>query len=208
MSPSDFQVRRATLQDLPVLRQLWQADQFKGHELERRFTEFQVVATARGELLGAIGLHLENHQGLLHAEVYRQPEHEEALRPHLWQRIQNVARNHGLHRLWTREKSPFWRRCGLQSAGEADLARLPASFGDRNGEWLTLQLRDDLVSDRSVEQEFEVFKAEQEAAVRQALHRVRLLRFVALVVALAVLAIVGVGVWKFVKVYRPRQRRK
>lgn len=208
MTPSEFHVRRATVDDLPVLRQLWQAEQFNLHELERCFTEFQVVAGARGELLGALGLHIAAQQGLLHGEAYRQPECEEELRPHLWERIQSVARNHGLHRLWTREKAPFWRRCGLRPASEADLAKLPASFGDRHGEWLTLQLRDEIVSEQSLEREFELFKAEQEAALRHAMHRVRLLRVVALLIGLAALTVAGVLVWKFVKVSGPLRRRK
>jgi N-acetylglutamate synthase-like GNAT family acetyltransferase len=207
MSPSEFHVRRATVDDLPWLRHLWQAERFDCHELERRFTEFQVVHNSRGELLGTLGLHIDGHQGLLHCEAYLRPETEEALRPYLWERLEGVARNHGLHRLWTREKAPFWRQCGLQPPTEEELAKLPASFGDRHAEWLTLQLRDERAATTSLEQEFELFKAHQDAELARARQQARLIKLVAVGIGLVLFGVLAVFLFKFVKVW-PRLRRR
>lgn len=201
MSLSEFRVRRATVDDLPWLRHLWQAEQFDCHDLERRFTEFQIVHNSRGELLGTIGLRIDGHHGLLHCEAFARPETEESLRPALWERLQVVARNHGLHRLWTRERAPFWRHCGLQPATEEELSKLPPSFGGRHGDWLTLQLRDELAATRSLEHEFELFRAEQQAASRRAQEQARLLKLVAFVVGLLLLGAVAVCLYKFKNVW-------
>lgn len=200
MSSASIHVRRATLEDLPLLRGLWEAERFDAPELERRFTEFQVVQGPGGELLGAVGLQVQNQQGLLHSEAYVHPETEEELRPLLWERIQTIARNHGLHRLWTRERAPFWRRCGLEPAGEPELQRLPPAFGDRQREWLTLRLRDELAVPHAIEREFELFKAEQDAALERARRQVRIVKTIAWVIGLVLLAIAAVILVKFVKV--------
>lgn len=200
MSCAPIHVRRATLEDLPLLRGLWQAEHFDAPELERRFTEFQVVQGPGGELLGAVGLHIRDHQGLLHSEAFVHPETEEELRPLLWERIQTIARNHGLLRLWTRERAPFWRRCGLEPAGEPELQRLPPTFGDRQREWLTLRLRDELLTPHAIEREFELFKAEQDAALERTRRQVRLVKTFAWVIGLILLGIAVVILVKFVKV--------
>jgi N-acetylglutamate synthase-like GNAT family acetyltransferase len=199
MSGIPIQVRRATVEDLPRLRGLWQAEQFPASELERRFTEFQVVLGPGGELLGAVGLHIQNQHGLLHSEAFVHPETEEELRPLLWERIQAIARNHGLLRLWTRERAPFWRRCGLEPAGEAELQRLPPAFGERQREWLTLRLRDELAVPHAIEREFELFKAEQDAAMERTRRQVRIVKAFAWAIGLILLAVAAVILVKFVK---------
>src|SRR5207244_2965542 len=100
MNPSGYHVRRATLDDLEKLRNLWKIRKFDILELEKRFTEFQVACDAKGELAGSIGLQILNQQGKIHSAVFKNIEDEEILTPILWERLQAVAKNHGLFRLW------------------------------------------------------------------------------------------------------------
>src|SRR5258706_14194863 len=116
MNPPGHQVRRATLDDLRALVALWQVAGLPALELEKHFTDFQVVARTDGPLIGAIGLHVQGHQGKLDSEAFFHPEQEEGFRPQIWDRIQTVSRNHGLTRLWTHGPYAFWRRCGFAEA--------------------------------------------------------------------------------------------
>lgn len=88
-------------------------------ELERRLTEFQVVETLDGQLFGALGMEISGRHGRLHSEAFSDFALADVLRPHLWERMQSVATNHGLVRVWTREKTPFWCHSGLHPATDA-----------------------------------------------------------------------------------------
>ena len=44
------QIRRATIDDLPQLKALWEQEQLSAGELEKRFKEFQVVEGEGGEV--------------------------------------------------------------------------------------------------------------------------------------------------------------
>src|SRR5437868_107167 len=106
MTAADFRVRRATVDDLPALRELWQKANFAPMDLEKRFTEVQIAETQDGKIAGALGLKIERLHGQVHSEIVVDPAHESPLREALWQRIQILSRNHGLFRLWTQSASP------------------------------------------------------------------------------------------------------
>ena len=118
MSPSPHRVRRATLEDLPGLRTLWESMHLPGPDLEKRLTEFQVVETADGRLAGALGIQIVRQHAWLHSESYLDFALADEARPQLLARIQALASNHGVFRLWTLEKSPFLDPARLQ-AGHA-----------------------------------------------------------------------------------------
>lgn len=187
MNASNHQMRRATLDDLVELRRLWQQAGFAAQDLEKRLTEFQIVETADGILLGSIGLKLEDQQGQIHSEAYRRPELAEELRPRLWERIQSVSRNHGLHRLWTLEKTAFWSSQAFQEADEHALCKLPRSFGEPRAGWLTLLLRAESVAGLSLEREFELFQQAQKETSERVLRQARALRILAVVIAVGCL---------------------
>src|SRR6476620_4495932 len=107
MEPSNCRVRRATLDDLPQLTAFWQGMQLPIPELSKRITEFQVVEGPDAKIIGMIGLQVAEKQARIHSESFADFAQADQLRPLLWDRIQSVARNHGLLRLWTREKAPF-----------------------------------------------------------------------------------------------------
>jgi N-acetylglutamate synthase-like GNAT family acetyltransferase len=195
MDVSNFQTRRATLDDLVELRKLWHQAGFPGGDLEKRLTEFQIAETADGTLLGCIGLQLESQQGKIHSETYCTPKAEDALRPRLWDRIQAVARNHGLCRLWTQSGIPFWRSQGFQQADASLLPKLPAGFGDPKQNWCTLKLREESAAGLSLEREFELFKQSQQDLSDRVLRQARILRVLAGVIAVLVLLLAIWGMW-------------
>lgn len=183
MNPTSYQTRRATLDDLNSLRLLWHAEQLAPLELEKHFTQFQVVQAADGTLAGALGLHITGTQGRLHSEAFRDFALADTLRPLLWQRLQGVARNFGLTRLWTRDNTVFWREQGFTVAPTELLEKLPAVFGQPGGEWATLKLKDEVFSGLTQEQEFALFREAAREETEKAFRQARKLKGLAIVVA-------------------------
>jgi N-acetylglutamate synthase-like GNAT family acetyltransferase len=196
MSAEQYQVRRATVDDLPALRKLWDGGHLPALELDKRFTEFQLAFDPQGGIVGAIGLHIEKQQGLIHNEVYHPPELSEFIRPIFWERVINVARNHGLIRVWSLATTSFFRQQGMVEADTASLNKLPASFGHPNAGWLTLKLKEE-VQPVSLDSEFAVFAQSQRDETDGLIKRAQFLRIIAytfLTIVLLVLAIAGVYV--------------
>jgi hypothetical protein len=168
MSQLNYRVRRATLDDFDALRKLWRSMRLDEKELARRPTEFQVAEDANGQVLGAVALQITDRQGRLHSEAFDDFAHADPARPLLWERLQAVANNHGLVRLWSQERAPFWNRC-LHPAKAEELEKLPPAWRNYSGDWLTLQLRDETAV-VSLDKEFALFK-EAERQQREALLR-------------------------------------
>jgi N-acetylglutamate synthase-like GNAT family acetyltransferase len=187
MPVSGYNVRRATIEDLPGLRQLWQKCQLPSDQLERRVTEFQIAESAEG-LLASLGLQISKQQGLVHSESYWQPELKSDLGQPLWERIQVVARNHGLVRLWKSEAHEFWRSQGFKPAPEETLKKLPPEFGHSQSGWFALQLKEENAV--SIEQEFEIFKQAHREESERTIQKARALKVVAVVIAVAILVLV------------------
>jgi N-acetylglutamate synthase-like GNAT family acetyltransferase len=200
MDSSNYRVRRATLDDLPQLVQLWQSMHLAVDELGKRITEFQIVEGADGKLLGAVGLQITARHGSIHSEAFVDFSLADALRPVIWERIQSVARNHGLLRLWTQEKAPFWSHCGLMAADAESLQKLPSIWrtGDDKS-WLTLKLRDDLETIMSLDKEFAMFMESEKQNTARTFQQARVLKMVATLIALAVLVLVLAGAFIVVK---------
>src|ERR1700690_4603527 len=110
MSPPQLLVRRATTDDFQGLRTLWISMRLPAEELEKRLTEFQVIEGAGGQILGALGLQIVRQHALLHSEGYTDFALSDAARQQFWERIQTIAAHHGVFRIWTLERSPFWTR--------------------------------------------------------------------------------------------------
>ncbi len=191
MSSPDYRVRRATLDDLRQLAGLWASMNFAVEDLARRITEFQVAESAQGVLLGAVGLAVAQQQGLVHSEGFTDFSLADLLRPMLWDRIQAVALNQGLMRLWTQEQAPFWNHCGLARAEAEALQKLPAGWraGAASPSWLTLKLRDDLDTVISADKEFAVFIESERQRTALTIRKANYLKTLALVLAFAVMAL-------------------
>ncbi|HVV02004.1 MAG TPA: hypothetical protein VHH88_11620 [Verrucomicrobiae bacterium] len=190
MTASSFRVRRATLDDIAQLSNLWKSMGFPVENLGRRITEFQVVENAEGEIIGAAGLEIAQKQGRIHSEGFTDFSHADQARPLLWERIHAVARNHGLLRLWTRETAPFWSHSGMVKAEADAFEKLPEVWKNEPGDWLTLKLREELESIISADHEFALFMDAEKQRTKRTLQQARLLKSLATLIALALLALI------------------
>lgn len=208
MSLPEFVVRRATVDDLDGLKILWQRARFQVLDLEKRLTEFQLAVTFEGDLLGAVGLQIQGKDGRLHSEALTQPEAEDDCRAALWERVQTLARNHGLVRFWTREQAPFWSRTGFAPASLDALKQLPAAFGDPHTRWFVLSLREDVAVTLSLDQEFELFQQASRASAEEVLGQARKLKVLANIIAvvLFIACVVLASVFAIRYFHHPRPR--
>ena len=198
-----FQVRRATLDDLAQLRTIWSRTKLDSSALEKRLTEFQVIE-AEG-IAACIGIQVANQQGLIHSEAIVNFTQRDQLAPVLWERIQAVARNHGLHRLWMDEADPRWIQFGFVPANPEQLRKLPGAFGSSK-EWHTLQLKEDNVATLSLEQELELFSQAQKQSTEETLRQARVFKRFAY--GLLSLAVAGLIALLIITVRHPVERNR
>lgn len=142
--------------------------QIPNADLDRRLTEFQVAEAADGTVVGTVGFQIVNRHGMIHNEAFSDFGVADQVRPLFWQRLNALALNHGIARLWTRENSPFWTQNGLQPAAEDALNRLPEQWDRAVPRWLTLRLKDEDVI-ASLDKEFDMFVAAEKARSAEAL---------------------------------------
>jgi N-acetylglutamate synthase-like GNAT family acetyltransferase len=190
VSSSKYRVRRATLDDIGQLTALWESMNYPTPDLARRVTEFQVAEGPDGAMLGALGLQIAERQGRVHSEAFGDFALAEQLRPLLWDRVQAVATNHGLLRVWTQEQAPFWNHCGLLKPDAETLEKLPALWRGSSSPWQTLKLRDDADTIVSADKEFAVFMQSEKQRTEQVFRRARALKTFATVVAFVLLILV------------------
>lgn len=203
MSEGQVQIRRALLDDLEDLRGLWTEFRLPAHDLERRFTEFQLVTDPSGWLVGAVGLRTAGSHGQVHSEALRRPDLHAELRPLLWERLHQLALSRGVFRLWTREPHAFWRGLGFAEPEGDERKQLPPAFG-AGDHWLTLKLRDDPLAMLSVEQQLEVHAAEQRAEAERMIRRGRLLKLFGTILAVIVFALSGALLLAYLRKARGR----
>jgi N-acetylglutamate synthase-like GNAT family acetyltransferase len=193
MTLANYRVRRATLDDIGPLTSLWQSMHLPADELAKRITEFQVAEGPERQVVGAVGLQIADRQGRLHSEGFTDFALADQLRPALWERIQAVATNHGLVRLWTQEQAPFWNHCGLAKADPEAMEKLPAPWRASGGQWLTLKLKEDIEEVISSDKEFAMFMESERQKTARTFQQARFLKLIATLVALAVLCLVAAG---------------
>jgi N-acetylglutamate synthase-like GNAT family acetyltransferase len=187
-----YRVRRATVEDLEALRELWRLMHLPASDLERRVTEFQVAESGDGHLHGALGLEINGRQGRLHGEVFSDFALAETLRELLWHRMQALALSHGLARFWTLETAPFWKRTGFQPPDDTALKRLPAAWAEHAPRFLTLGLRDEEALEKALQSNFELLKAEEQRRTQQFVRRGKIIKFVVTLLTLGLAAFVAV----------------
>jgi N-acetylglutamate synthase-like GNAT family acetyltransferase len=193
MRAAAYQCRRATADDLPQLLLLWHNGGLPAGELEKRFTEFQLVEDADGRIAGVLGFKMEGPHGWLHSETYLDFSLTDTLRPMLWARVKNVAKSYGLWRLWTTESAPFWRQEGFGAATGEALGKLPAVFGPAEARWLTLKLREEFSVEEYLEREMAAFKKAERDRNEQMVGQAKTLKGLATLVAIIALALVIYG---------------
>jgi N-acetylglutamate synthase-like GNAT family acetyltransferase len=168
MNSASLRVRRATVDDFAALKIIWAAMRLPAEELEKRLTEFQIVENSDGEVVGAIGIQFSKQHALLHHEGYSDFAVADAARQLFWERIQTLASHSGVFRVWTQERSPFWKNFGFQPPGAEILARLPVEWKNEfDGGWLTFQLKNEEVIAAALEKEFAPFMAGEKSETQK-----------------------------------------
>lgn len=190
MTTPEHQVRRANVEDLPQLRELWRQANLPWQDLEKQFKDFQVVQSASGPLLGCIGLCVAANQGWLFCEAIARPDQTDALRAKLWERVRIVAQNHGLVRLWTQFPTPFWQVNGFLAANPEQLAKRPEGFTGGDVPWLHLQLRDESTAGVNLDKEFAVFQEAQKEERERLLRQAKTAKLIAVIIGLAIFGVV------------------
>lgn len=182
--------RRATVEDLPQLLVLWRLERLPADQLEKRLTEFQVVVDEAQILLAAVGLQISAHHGLLHNEAIARPELADQARQLLWERLQRVAVNHSIDRLWTKLPFPFWRNLGFRAPTDEELAGLPEACDGKNPAWQTLPLRTGDASSDAIEKQFAMLRALNSQEAGQFKRRALLFKRAAMALILIVLLLI------------------
>ncbi len=196
-----MKARRATFEDLPQLIALWTLEHLDATVLEKRFTEFQVIDEGV-EIIGAVGLQISSHHGLLHSESIGRADIGDDIRQMLWERVKIVALNHSLDRIWTDFRAPQWRKLGFVAATEEQIAKLPANFG-RNVAWQILLLRGQEGSADAIQKQFAMLQALQMQEREQLQSRIALMKKLAISVT-AIVAVLVIAWAVVVFRYGPR----
>jgi len=192
-APGGYHIRRATTDDLAQLMALWEASGIPAAALEKQFTDFQVAEDAQGRIVGAIGLQVAAADGKVHSESFADFALSDPLRPLLWERLETLARSHGLFRLWTEETAPFWKKdVGFSSAP----GRPPEVFGPPHDHWLALRLKDESADPNLLEAQFSLFRETERARREKLLRRAQALKTLGtLIAALLFIFAMCVLVW-------------
>ena len=202
MSPQILRIRRATVDDRSALKTIWASMRLPADELEKRLTEFQVVENADGEVVGALGFQMLRQHALLHNESYSDFAVADAARELFWDRLQTLAANHGVFRVWTQERSPFWKSFGFQPPSGAILARLPEEWKNEfEGGWLTLQLKNEEVISAALEKQFAPFMTEEKLETQKLSDKAKRINTIIIVVGFAI-GILGIGTAIYLFIHR------
>jgi len=156
------------------------------NELEKRLTEFQVAEAADGRLIGALGIQIVRPHARLHSESYLDFAHADEARQLFWDRIQTLASNHGVFRLWTQEGSPFWSRLGFRAANAATLAELPTEWQSAKGEWFMLQLKDEQAIVNALDKDFAAFMQGEKRLTERTYEQARTLKTIITVIGFTI----------------------
>ena len=198
MNYEDLRGRRATSDDVTALQDMWSRTGIASAELEPRFTEFQVIEDPLGGLIAAVGIRIIGKDALIHTETIPDFGSADAVRPVMWDRVQALANNNGIVRVWTQETAAFWRRLEFSAATGEQLAKLPATFRTAEGPWLLLVLRDENLIKRA-EQELALFHQEEKARIDGMKSQGKVWQRVATAIAITLFVFVVVGAMRLLK---------
>ncbi len=178
--PTQCSIRRANLDDLLVLKGMWETACLPASELEKHLTEFQLAVRPDGVVAGAMGLRIKGSHGLIYGEAFPSARQGDEARPALCDRVLKLASNHGLACLWLRSPAgDFWRKTGFRTATQAELKELPSGFGERSDKWLTLVLRKEPMLAGSLGEEFARLHEEERARADKLRRQALVLKWIA-----------------------------
>lgn len=199
VNPHRLNIRRANVDDLPALQALWVSMQIKADGLETRLTEFQVVEADRA-FAGAVGVQFIRTAARLHSEGFTDFALADEARKLFWERIQTLAANHGIFRVWTQENSPFWTRWGFQAANAEQLDRLPDEWKNLEGRWLTLELKNEEVINAALKSQFAGFMDDEKKQTAGVSQKARTINTIITVLGFAIgIVSFGVAAYLFIR---------
>ncbi len=178
MLPPGITVRRATLDDMESLLGLWRECRLPAHELEPRFTEFQIAVDAQGWILACLGFRSSGTHGHIHSFGCRRGDLEPGLLDLLWERALNLANQTGCLRLWTRDPGPVWRDRGFQPATPSERRDLPNTLSEGREGWLSIKLRDEPLKLLAAEEQLEAYLELERMRTERMLRRGRFIKLV------------------------------
>jgi N-acetylglutamate synthase-like GNAT family acetyltransferase len=194
-----LRVRRATLDDLVALRAIWLSMRLPADELEKRLKEFQVVEDGEGNVLGAVAIQFSKQHVLLYGEAFSDFSVADSARQLFWQRFEALAANHGIFRIWTQETSPFWKHWGFQPANAEILSRLPDEWKTSEGQWLTLELKNEEAVTSALETKFAGFMDTEKKQTALVAEKARTLNHIITVIGFAVgILCIGIAIYLLV----------
>jgi hypothetical protein len=171
-------------------------------ELEKCLTEFQIVQDADDGVVGAVGIRFSQRYALLHSEGYSDFSVADAARQLFWARVQTLASNHGVFRIWTQERSPFWKSFGFRPPTPEILSRLPGQWNNEfSGAWLTFQLKDEEAISEALEKKFDPFIAAEKDELNKISEKVKTINLIITIVGFAV-GIIGIGMAVYLFIHR------
>lgn len=182
-----FSARRATLEDVPVLQELWRQVGLPWEQLADFINEFQVVTDDAGNVVGAAGLLLEGDDGLLHSEAIVDGLDGDSVRLALWRRVQIVSRNQGVARLWTQEDAEYWRTAGFQPSTAAERTQAKVEFLGAEGVWLVFQVGTPDRAQALINEQLAILEATRMQDADDLQQKIRTLRLVAYLMAFLVI---------------------
>jgi len=200
MSSQTLRIRRATVDDRDALKNLWASMRLSPDDLEKCLTEFQVVENSDGEVVGAIGIQFSRQHALLHSEGYSDFSVADAARQLFWERIQTLSSHNGVFRIWTQERSPFWKNFGFQPPTAEVLARLPDEWKNEfDGGWLTFQLKNEEVIAAAFEKNFAPFMAGEKSETKKISEKAKTISTIITVAGFAIgIICFGVAIYLFI----------
>ena len=201
MDSTVLRVRRATTDDREGLKALWQSMLLPADDLEKRLTEFQVVESTDGRLLGAVGIQIVRQHAWLHSEGYFDFAHADQARQLFWERVQTLASNHGVFRMWTQESSPFWSQLGFRPASAGKLSELPPEWQPIRGEWFVLQLKDEAAIKQALDKDFATFMSAEKRNTERTHEQARTLKNIITIIGFAI-GILCLGFAAYLLVHR------
>jgi hypothetical protein len=167
MTEFNFHFRRATLEDLDVLRGLWQTALYAPMELEKHLTEFQLVEGDDGRLLGALGIRISGEEAWIHHEAFTHPTTESAM-----------FGNQGVHRVWTKEKADHWNFIGFRMPTSDEKPKFPSELGTSDRSLKVFPLRD-FKAEKIIEKKMIELQASRFEEEAQSERRTRIVRIIA-----------------------------
>lgn len=203
MEEQTYSARRATLDDLPVLRDMWAAERLPVEELDKRVTEFQVAHDAAGTIVAAIGFKRAGEHALIHSEAFTDFGLADEMRELIWARFDVLARNYAVTRLWMNEDLRYWREMGFDPADAETLESLPEELAAEEAEqWFTFVLREELLSSDRAKQTELAFQRAMAAEREKTERQVRSMKLFSTVIAFILFMLIVVAGFYFLKYAR------